>query len=100
MLEELDGLPGEGLVRRGLTDLAAGRLSAEALTLGIASFRLRRLGIDLPGAASLPPDRELALYTALRTRAGHDAFARYNALRRELDSFLEALETRRRRAGG
>lgn len=98
-MTDLAGLPGAALVRRGLEDLAERRLSVEALTVAIASERLRRLGIGL-APAELPRDRELALYAALRARheVGTDAYARYNSLRRELDSFLEALEARRRRA--
>lgn len=96
---DLSGLPGAPLVRRGLRDLAERRLSAEGLTVAIASERLRQLGIEL-APAELPRGRELALYAALLAQgeAGADAYARYNSLRRELDSFLEALEARRRRA--
>lgn len=93
---DLADLPGAMLVRRGVDDLAERRLSVEALTVAIASERLRQLGIELAPAV-LPPDRELALYEALLAGEG-DAYARYNSLRRELDSFLEALEARRRRA--
>jgi len=96
---ELDGLPGEVLVRRGLEDLSQGRLSAEALTVSLASGRLRHCGLDLPPESVLPPDRELALYALLRERDEDDAYARYNALRRELDSFLAALDARGRRGG-
>jgi hypothetical protein len=96
---ELDGLPGEVLVRRGLEDLSQGRLSAEALTVSLASGRLRHCGLDLPPEPVLPPHRELALYALLRERGEDDAYARYNALRRELDSFLAALDARGRRGG-
>ena len=95
---ELAGLPGEALVRRGLADLAQGRRTVEALTLTIASGRLRHCGLEIPPEASLPEDRELALYALLRAGGADDAYARYNSLRRELDSFLEALESRRRRS--
>ncbi len=45
------------------------------------------------------PDRpELALYAALGAECD-DPYFRYNALRRELDSFLTALEARRRLGG-
>jgi hypothetical protein len=98
-MADLAGLPGEAMVRRGLDDLARHRLTAEALTLAIASGRLRRCGLELPPESSLPPDRELALYALLRARGEDDPYARYNSLRRELDSVLDALEGRRRRAG-
>jgi hypothetical protein len=94
---DLDGLPGTALVRRGLTDLARQSLSVEALVVAIASTRLRELGIELRDESLLPPDRELALYAKLGDRGEDDPYTRYNSLRRELDSFLEALEGRRRR---
>lgn len=49
-MDDLESLPGAELVRRGLEDLSRKTLSAEALTLSIASTRLRRLGIELPEA--------------------------------------------------
>jgi hypothetical protein len=60
-----------------------------------------------PAAASspIPPpgDVDLALYDALCDAScdalGSDPYAQYNALRRELDSFIQALEHRRRLAG-
>lgn len=73
--------------------------SAEALTLAIASGRLRRSGLELPSESSLPSERELALYALLVARGEEDPYARYDGLRRELDSFLEALEARSRRQG-
>ena len=94
---ELRGLPGAWLVERALADLARGQLTPEALTLSVASTRLRRLGVELPAESSLPQDRELALYASLGRLGVEDPYSRYNALRRELGSFLEALERRRRR---
>lgn len=94
---DLDGLPGTALVRRGLADLARQSLTVEALVVAIASTRLRQLAIELPDESVFPPDRELALYAKLGERGEDDPYARYNSLRRELDSFLEALEGRRRR---
>lgn len=95
---DLDGLPGAALVHRGLEDLVRGTRSAEALTVALASGRLRRCGFDLPEESALSNERELALYALLVARGEPDPYARYNALRRELDSFLEALESRLRRA--
>jgi len=96
-MTDLDDLPGATLVRRGLDDLSRAKLSAEALTLAAASTRLRRLGLALPDEQTLPPDRELALYALLCERGEEDPYLRFNSLRRELDSFIEALEARRRR---
>ena len=91
----LRGLPGATLVERGLADAHRGVWSAEALLLAVAPSRLRGLGIDVP--EPLPADPELALYTRLQHDGVEDPYARYNALLRQLDSFLEALTARRRR---
>lgn len=53
------------------------------------------LGLELPD--DLPKEPELALYAKLVEDGASDPYTRYNALLRELDSFLEALEGRRRR---
>lgn len=98
---DLAGLPGEELVRAGLADLTAGRLTAAAFTLTIASDRLQQLGIELPAlpvGAAVPRQCELALYDKLVESGAPDPYGRYNALLRELSSFLEAAEGRRRRA--
>lgn len=97
-MADLDGLPGETLVRQGLEDLSRDRLTVEALTLAIASDRLRSCGLAIPPEPDLPDEPELALYGLLRASRVDDAYSRYNSLRRELDSFLAALEGRRRRA--
>ena len=96
-MDDLEALPGAELVRRGLEDLSRKTLSAEALTLAIASTRLRGLGIDLPEEGTFPDDRELALYARLCADGADDPYLRFNAMKRELDSFVEALEARRRR---
>ncbi len=94
---ELGGLPGAWLVERALADLERGELTPEALTLSLARTRLARLGVELPARVPLPPDPELALYESLGRQGVADPYFRYNALRRELGSFLEALERLRRR---
>jgi len=88
-------LPGESLVRQGLTDLQSGRHTIPACLVSIAQTRLRRAAL-LPGASvSVPPEPEpeLQLYRLLR-QAGGDAYSRYNALLRELISFEQALDRR------
>ena len=92
---DLTGLPGAGLVKRGVLDLERGVVTAEALTIRLAETRLARCGIDLP-PWDAPNDREIALYEHLCSSGVDDAYARYNALLRELTSFLEAGEARRR----
>ena len=98
---DLTGLPGEHLVRRGQLDLAVGEVTIAAMVVSVAGDRLRSLGVDLrPLPASVAPPRqcELALYELLLTAQVNDPYVRYNALLRELGSFLEAAEGRLRRA--
>lgn len=95
-MSDLGDLPGGVTVEQGLADLAAGRTgTVEALLVAVATVRLRELGIEPPAVELTDP--ELALYAALGVRA-EDPYYRYNALLRELDSFLAALADRRRAA--
>lgn len=86
-----DGLPGAHLVEKGLADLSRRELTPDGLLLAVAEGRLRRLGVTLP-SVELPAQREIALYEMLGTSGLADPYARYNAMLRELSSFLEALE--------
>jgi hypothetical protein len=90
-------LPGEALVKAGLADLQANRCTIASCLVEIARSRLSRAGLllDSVGQAQLEP--ELRLYRLLRKEGG-DAYSRYNALVRELVSFAQALETRKRRS--
>jgi len=99
---DLDGLPGADRVRKGLEDRAAGRRTVEALLVSVATGRLRDLGLE-PAVWEhrLPADgAELALYAAICESGCDDPYSRYNALLRELSSFLEAASLRRSRARG
>lgn len=86
----LTGLPGEALVRQGLTELQSGCPSIPACLAVIASPRLSRLGLLAPSASHSFPEPERQLYRLLREEGG-DAYSRYNALIRELVSFEQAL---------
>jgi len=91
----IPGLPGEALVRAGLTDVLAGNCTIPACLVRMASPRLTREGL-LPGSdAGFIPEPELQMYRLLRGQGG-DAYFRYNALLRELVSFEQALDQRRR----
>ncbi|PYR94955.1 MAG: hypothetical protein DMF84_02875 [Acidobacteria bacterium] len=81
-------LPGEDLVRQGLTDLASGMQTEAALLVSIGAPRLRRLGLLVPVAL---PDPEHRLYARLVERGPEAAHSRYNALLRRLVSFERAL---------
>ena len=91
----LTGLPGEALVRRGLADVAEGRLTAEACLVQIARLRLAACGLLPPRFAAID-EAELELYRLLKAQPG-DAYFYYNALVR-LVSFEMALDRRLREA--
>jgi hypothetical protein len=84
-----DRLPGEGLVRAGITDLAAGVESVPALLVSIGASRLRDLGFEVERAI---PDPELRLYALLAREDPDAAHSRYNALVRRLVRFERAAE--------
>ena len=98
---DLTGLPGEDLVKRGQLDLVAGEVTIAAMVVSVARDRLRSLGVDLHALhESVAPSRqcEMTLYELLLEAQVDDPYVRYNALLRELGSFLEAAEGRLRRA--
>lgn len=95
--DELSGLPAADRVRQGLRDLDRGRWSDEALLLAAARSRLLELGLPIPQGLEFPEEPELALYASLCTQ-GDDPYGRYNAMRRELDSFVVCLGAQQARA--
>ena len=97
---DLNGLPGEELVRCGLSDLRTGKVTESALLMLVAGPRLRRLGLDLRERADIAPPYEHRLYEYLGDRYGNSAYRRYNAMIRRIVSFARALEHRRRRERG
>ena len=92
---DLSDLPGAAMVRRGIEERRQGGHSIEALLVSTMSARLAHYGFVVP-VGDLPGDRDMALYTALEGRGG---YRRYNAIRRELASFMSALAHRARRMG-
>lgn len=82
--------PGADLVRAGLNDLTAGRMTVPALLLASASDRLGQAGIVLPGPAV--PDAAERMYDPLAVEQGDGAHGRYNALRRRLIAFCQSVE--------
>jgi hypothetical protein len=89
MTDRLDAVPGGALVRGGLADLAAGRVSQAALLVSIGASRLRAQGIAVPSPIA---DADHRLYLLLYHEHGNAAHGRYNALLRELVSCERALE--------
>ena len=96
MSDLLDGLPGEALLREGLTDFQSGRCTIPACLVGMARSRLRRAGLITGVVATSFPEPERQLYRLLRQEGG-DAYSRYNALIRELVSFEQALDRREKK---
>ena len=100
-MHDIGDLPGGPLVERGLEDIRMRRTSVESLLLATAATRLAALGLPLVATGKVL-DPELRLYALLGESGISDPYSRYNALKRELASFVHALEHRiepqRRRA--
>jgi hypothetical protein len=88
-------LPGYDLVGRGLEDFAVGVTSVESLLVAIAAPRLAALHVLERRGAVAEADAELRLYALLGEQGVADPYSRYNALLRQLSSFIHALERRR-----
>jgi hypothetical protein len=89
-LTDLVGYPGGDIVGKGIRDLRAGRWTIEAALVASASRRMSALGLTLPDKLSdlaESPD----LYRLVEDEVGIErAHGRYNALRRQLTSFLRS----------
>lgn len=92
-----EGLPGAKSIVKGLHDIEVGKLSVDSLLIAIAASRLRELGVSIHGEGDLPASPELLLYEELLRANVSDAYYEYNARLRRLDSFISALESRKRR---
>jgi hypothetical protein len=88
--DAIEDLPGNDLVREGIADLRAGHRTAAALLVTMAGPRLRRLGVEVPGAGGEAAGH--GLYELLSADDGHDPYRRYNALVGRIVSFARALE--------
>ena len=87
----LDKLPGSDLVRQGLRDTHAGRLSVESCLVEIARPRLELSGLLAPAPHRL--DAEIQLYYLLGEQTPNP-YGRFNSLLRELVSLEHALDHR------
>ena len=93
VLAGFEDLPGYQILSRGLADLAANRLTQEALAVGVVAPRLRGDGLAVPAApVGSPKD---SLWDLLESEVGADAHARYNAIIGRLLSFAAAYEALR-----
>lgn len=97
-MDGLADLPGSALIERGLADTRDGKTTVESLLVAAAAPRLSALGLPAYGPGGKVTDPELALYALLGELGEADPYSRYNALRREIASFVHALEHRIERA--
>lgn len=96
--QNLTTYPGGDLVSKGLTDLAAGLCSEEALLVMVAGPRLRDLGFTIRNLETVSSPFEHALYNALELRLPRGAYAAYNALIQCVASFANAYAVANRRS--
>ena len=96
MISALDWtrLPGAEIIRPGLSNLAANRVTVESLLIEIAPERLRGPGIEVPPIPAATSDPEYRLFRLLEVEHGLGAHSQFNAWVRRLDSFCRALECR------
>jgi len=94
LAEDLKSLPGAEIVLPGLADLEAGRESVNASAVQAAAPRLRRAGLDAPGAEGGVPAAH-RLYEQLGEQLGDGAHSRYNAILARVASFAGAAERAR-----
>lgn len=93
-MAELAGLPGEELIRQGLTDVASGTDSIPALLVAVGYPRLRELHPLRQLKDKLCRDPEVRLYGMLAEKYQREAHSQYNALLRRLVTFERAYEGR------
>jgi hypothetical protein len=88
--EDLGIFPGGDLVATGLSDLARGIVSEEALVLMVAAPRLRGLGIEVQELPGISRPYEHALYERIEARMPRGAHSAYNALIQRIVSFANS----------
>lgn len=92
-MKDYSGLPGAEWILRGVADLVRGEMTSEALCVAGATGLLRSLGVDVAASITVPKDPEILFYLSLAGKTD-DPYGRYNAMRRELDSFVSVLGRR------
>lgn len=90
--EAMRELPGGEIVAAGLSDLIAGRDTADAAAVAMAATRLREAGVPVPDLAERAEPAAHHLYDLLAREHGDAAHSRYNATIRRLVSFARAAE--------
>lgn len=89
MFMNINSLPGNELIQKGLKDLSLNKITIESLLISIGSPRLRRNGYIISGCV---PHSEHQLYQLLKSQFKDGAHSKYNSYIRKLISFERALE--------
>ena len=89
----LNDLPGEELIRPGLYDFLAKRITVESLLVAMVSNRLRKYGILHCKDTELPAEVEIQLYTML-AKQYDDAYTQFRAYNGRMTKFENALDQR------
>jgi len=90
-------LPGAELLKSGLEDLRAGKLSPLALALCTMAKRLASVGVDV-ATVDLEQAAEILMYRGLAELGEQNPHAAMNAILRRLDAYASVAEARRFRA--
>ena len=86
---EMNSLPAEDLIAKGIEDLQYARETIPALLVAIGAPKLRSLGVQI--CQDLPTNPEHRLYDLLAATEHDSAHSKYNALIRRLVSYQRAI---------
>ena len=83
-------LPGYEIVEIGLEDIRQGLLTEYSYLLYSAQTRFSDIGIKIEG--EVPVDSSIKAFKIIETKLGDEAHSVFNALNRQLLSFIKASE--------
>ncbi len=83
-------LPGHEIVEQGLLDIRLGKKTEYSYLLYSASSRMQNIGISLEGEE--PDDASVKAFRILESKLGNSAHSAFNAMNRQLLSFIKASE--------
>ena len=89
----MPNLPGNEIINKGFSDLRSKTVSPESLLILSARIKLTRLGFNIPFSNTTEPS--LKMFALLEEKHGNAAHSKYNALRRQLVSFMRAVQVRK-----
>ena len=86
----ISNLPGYEIVEKGLEDIRHGQLTEYSYLLYSAQTRFNDIGIKIEG--EMPADSSVKAFQILESKLGNGAHSAFNALNRQLLSFIKATE--------